>query len=58
MGKLGEARDILDRLRFFSPNIVPHLTNFRLAEDRELLLAGLRLAEAGKGNSDDYHQSC
>jgi tetratricopeptide (TPR) repeat protein len=46
MGKLDDARNILERLRALTPVIAPSLTNFRNPEDRALLLAGLRLAEA------------
>ena len=46
MGKLDDARNILERLRALTPVIMPSLTNFRNPEDRALLLAGLRSAEA------------
>ncbi|MBV9016503.1 MAG: hypothetical protein JO058_12700 [Alphaproteobacteria bacterium] len=44
MGRLAEARRIIDRLRTMSPGIVPTATPLRRAKDRELLLSGLRLA--------------
>jgi tetratricopeptide (TPR) repeat protein len=44
MGRLDEARAILARLRAITPLLVPSDLPFRNPEDRELLLAGLRLA--------------
>jgi adenylate cyclase len=44
MGRLGEARDIVRRLRAITPVVVERATRYRNAEHRELLLSGLRLA--------------
>jgi TolB-like protein/class 3 adenylate cyclase len=44
MGRLEEARAIIERLRTMSPLVVPELNHFRNPEHRELLLSGLRLA--------------
>ena len=51
MGRLAEARAIIDRLREITPQIVPGATHLRRATDRELFLSSLRLAadEAGLG---------
>src|SRR5205085_6161012 len=43
MGRLDEARDIVERLKTISPVLIPpRLTQFRSAEHRDLLLTGLR----------------
>ena len=47
MGRLQEAREVVDRLRTISRVVVPSVTPFRNPEHSELLLSGLRLA-AGK----------
>ena len=44
MGRLEEARVIIERLRAISPVVVPELSHFRNPEHRELFLSGLRLA--------------
>jgi adenylate cyclase len=44
MGRLEEARDIVERLKTISPVLIPRLTRFRSAEHRDLFLSGLRLA--------------
>jgi TolB-like protein/class 3 adenylate cyclase len=44
MGRLEEARAIIERLRTISPVVVPELNQFRKPEHRELFLSGLRLA--------------
>ena len=44
MGRLAEAREIIERLRRLSPLLVPSFSYFRNPDDRELLLSGLRLA--------------
>ena len=46
MGRLEEARAIIERLRTISPVVVPELTQFRNPKHRELILSGLRLAAA------------
>ncbi len=43
-GRLDEARAIIARLRTITPELIPDVTHLRRAADRELLLAGLRLA--------------
>ena len=44
MGRLDEARAILAHLRILTSLIVPHSEDYRIPEDRELFLSGLRLA--------------
>jgi adenylate cyclase len=44
MGRLGEAREIIERLQTLTDVIVPHATHWRNPEHRELYLEGLRLA--------------
>jgi tetratricopeptide (TPR) repeat protein len=44
MGRLAEARAIVARLRTITPQVVPSVLHLRNPEDRELFLAGLRLA--------------
>jgi len=44
MGRLDEAREVVKRLRAITPVVVPKSTPYRDAEQRELLLSGLRLA--------------
>jgi len=44
MGRLGEARETIARLRTITPRVVPSVTHLRNPEHRELLLSGLRLA--------------
>ena len=44
MGRLGEAREIIERLRTLTDVVVPHATHWRHPEHRELYLEGLRLA--------------
>jgi adenylate cyclase len=44
MGRLNEARQIVDRLHTITSVVVPKVSHLRNAEHRELLLTGLRLA--------------
>jgi pentatricopeptide repeat protein len=44
MGRLDEAREVVERLRAFTPVIVPPFNAYRNPEHRELFLSGLRLA--------------
>jgi TolB-like protein len=44
MGRLEDARNIVNQLRAISPVVVPNVTPFRNPEHRELFLSGLRLA--------------
>jgi hypothetical protein len=44
LGGLREAREIVDRLRAITADIMPGLSLLRKAEDGELWLSGLRLA--------------
>jgi adenylate cyclase len=44
MGQLDEARAIVTKLRAITPQVMQSHLPFRRAEDRELLLSGLRLA--------------
>jgi adenylate cyclase len=43
MGRLDEAREVVERLRAISPVVIPDVI-LRNAEHRELFLSGLRLA--------------
>ena len=44
MGRLDEAREIINRLRAMTPVVVPSAMHWRNPEHRELYLSGLRLA--------------
>jgi hypothetical protein len=44
MGKLDEAREVVERLRAITPVVVPDASFLRNREHRELFLSGLRLA--------------
>src|SRR6516162_11941958 len=44
MGRLDEAREVVRRLHAATPIVVPKVTPYRDAEQRELYLSGLRLA--------------
>jgi adenylate cyclase len=44
MGRLAEAREIIERLRTLTPILAPSYSQMRNPEHRELLLSGLRLA--------------
>jgi hypothetical protein len=44
MGRLDEAREIVERLRAITPVVVPSFIPYRNPEHRELFLSGLRLA--------------
>src|SRR5262249_453546 len=44
MGRLSEAREIVERLRTITPVVVPTVMFYRNWEQRELFLSGLRLA--------------
>jgi TolB-like protein len=46
MGRLDDAREIVGRLRTITSNVIPDADVLRNAEQRELLLSGLRLAIA------------
>jgi adenylate cyclase len=44
MGRLDEAREVVERLRAITPNVVPNAIPYRNPKHRELFLSGLRLA--------------
>jgi adenylate cyclase len=44
MGRLGDAQDIVKKLRRITPLVLPSAEHWRIPEDREFYLAGLRLA--------------
>jgi hypothetical protein len=44
MGRLEDAREIVERLRAITPLVVPRAVPLRNPEHHELLLSGLRLA--------------
>jgi tetratricopeptide (TPR) repeat protein len=51
MGRLEEARDAINRLRAITPVVIPSAEHWRIREDREYYLDGLRLA-AGVGRDE------
>jgi TolB-like protein/class 3 adenylate cyclase len=44
MGRLGETREVVERLRAITPVVIPDASYLRKPEHRELLLSGMRLA--------------
>ena len=44
MGRLDDAREIVEQLRAITSAVIPSASNLRNAEQRELLQSGLRLA--------------
>jgi hypothetical protein len=44
MGRLDEARELVERLRSITPAVAPSASHWRNPEHRELYLSGLRLA--------------
>jgi adenylate cyclase len=44
MGRLDEAREIVNRLRAITPVVIPSVIPYRDPEHRELFLSGLRVA--------------
>jgi TolB-like protein len=44
LGRLDEAREMVNRLRAITPVVIPSAKHWRIAEDREFFLKGLRLA--------------
>src|SRR5262250_1997717 len=44
MGRLKEAQEIVKRLRAITPVVIPSAEHWRIREDREYYLDGLRLA--------------
>ena len=44
MGRLDDAREIVERLRAITPVVIPDASSLRNTEHRELWLSGLRLA--------------
>jgi tetratricopeptide (TPR) repeat protein len=44
MGKLNEARAVVERLRAFAPDLLPSFRSFLNREHREILFSGFRLA--------------
>jgi len=44
MGRLDEAREIVNRMRAITPVVIPSVIPYRNSEHRELFLSGLRLA--------------
>jgi TolB-like protein len=47
MGRLDQAREVVERLRAITPVVFPEVSYLRSAEHRELFLSGLRLASNG-----------
>jgi adenylate cyclase len=46
MGRLRDAQDMVKRLREITPLLIPSAEHWRISEDREFYLTGLRLAAA------------
>jgi hypothetical protein len=44
LGRLGNAQSIVEKLRQITPVLVPSAEHWRIREDREFYLDGLRLA--------------
>ena len=44
MGRMDDAREIVQRLRAITPEVIPNARYLRDPEHRELFLSGLRLA--------------
>jgi len=44
LGRIDEARDVVERLKTITPMVIPRTLPFRNTEHRELCLSGLRLA--------------
>jgi TolB-like protein/class 3 adenylate cyclase len=44
LGKLDEARELIDRVRYITPVVVPSASHWRNPKHREFYLSGLRLA--------------
>jgi len=44
MGRLNDARAVIEQLRTVGPVMASEINRFRRSEDRELFLSGLRLA--------------
>jgi hypothetical protein len=44
MGRLDDAREIMERLRAITSLVIPDASYLRSSEHRELFLSGLRLA--------------
>ena len=55
MGRLRDAKDMAKKLREITPVLIPTAEHWRIPEDREFYLAGLRLAagEAPSTHTDD-----
>jgi hypothetical protein len=49
MGLLERAREVVERLRSITPDVVPGIVPYRNPEHRELFLSGLRLAAGEAG---------
>ena len=44
LGRLEEAQEMVKRLRAITPMVIPNADHWRISEDREFFLKGLRLA--------------
>jgi adenylate cyclase len=44
LGRLEEAQEMVKRLRVLTPVVIPDASNWRIADDRDFYLKGLRLA--------------
>ena len=58
LGRLEEAQEMVKRLRALTPVVIPNADHWRIAEDREFYLKGLRLAAEqtfSSGGSDSIN---
>ena len=44
LGRIEEAQEMVKRVRSLTPLVIPNADHWRIAEDREFFLKGLRLA--------------
>jgi TolB-like protein len=54
MGRVDEAREVIQRLRRITPLVVDGFSYLRNSEHRELLLSGLRLAAGNRGRRSTH----
>jgi pentatricopeptide repeat protein len=57
LGRLDEARELVERLRRITPVVVPSATHWRDPEQRELYLSGLRPGEPAPPPSRSRHRA-
>jgi adenylate cyclase len=55
MGRLKEAQEMVKRLRATTPIVIPSAEHWRIREDREYFLDGLRLAVGAAPEKPEAH---